>query len=413
MRRVVITGIGTINPVGTGIEETWKSLTAGLSGIGPITKFDTSEFRSRIAGEVKGFKPEDYLEPKEIKRTDLFVQFALTATQMALRDAGLSIGHSCYDPTRVGVILGTGLGGLVTLEKNHKMLLERGPDRISPFLIPMMIANMAPGQVAIAAGAKGPNACIVTACASGTHAVGDSFKLIQQGAADAMITGGTEGSITPLMLAGFCNMKALSEQNDEPRKASRPFEKSRDGFVVAEGAGILILEELEQAKKRRAPIYCEIVGYGHTGDAYHITAPSPGGEGAANCMKMALEDAGVSPDQIDYINAHGTSTQFNDLCETQAIKAVFNSYSNQVMVSSTKSMTGHLLGAAGAVEAIFSALTIQRGIIPPTINYDEPDPECDLDYVPNEAREKKVTYVLSNSFGFGGTNGTLLFKRFE
>jgi 3-oxoacyl-[acyl-carrier-protein] synthase II len=332
---------------------------------------------------------------------------------MALEDASFSADSEYYDPTRVGVVLGTGLGGLVTLEKNHQILLEKGPGKISPFLIPMMIANMAPGQIAIAAGAKGPNACVVTACASGTHAVGDSLKLIQQGAADAVITGGTEGSITPLMLGGFCNMKALTEQNDEPEKASRPFEKNRDGFVVAEGAGILILEELERAKKRGAKIYCEVVGYGRTGDAYHITAPSPGGEGAAQCMKMALDDAKISPDQIDYINAHGTSTPFNDLCETQAVRSVFNSHSDNLMISSTKSMTGHLLGAAGAVEAIFTALAIQHSVLPPTINYDTPDPECDLDYVPNEAREGEVMYALSNSFGFGGTNGTLVFKRFE
>jgi len=412
MRRVVVTGMGTLNPVGTGLAETWEALTAGTSGIDYITKFDAGAYRSRVAGEVKGFKPEDYLEPKDIKRTDLFVQFGLAATNMALEHAGFSVGNG-YDPSRVGVVLGTGLGGLVTLEKNHKILLDKGPQKISPFLIPMMIANIAPGQIAIAAGAKGPNSCVVTACASGTHAVGDAFKLIQQGSADAMITGGTEGSITPLMLGGFCNMKALTEHNEAPQKASRPFEKDRDGFVVAEGAGILILEELEKAKKRGANIYCEIVGYGHSGDAYHITAPSPGGEGAAQCMKMALDDAGISAKQIDYINAHGTSTPFNDLCETRAIKTVFNSHSKTVMVSSTKSMTGHLLGAAGAVEAIFTALTIQHGVLPPTINYDTPDPECDLDYVPNEARQKKVTYALSNSFGFGGTNGTLVFKRFE
>ncbi|HOC38413.1 MAG TPA: beta-ketoacyl-ACP synthase II, partial [Thermodesulfobacteriota bacterium] len=364
MRRVVVTGLGTLNPVGTTIPQTWEALTSGKSGIDYNTKFDTTQFRSRIAGEVKGFKPEDYLDAKEIKRTDLFVQFALAATQLALADAGITIGNE-YEPTKVGVILGTGLGGLVTLEKNHKLLLEKGPGKISPFLIPMMIANMAPGQVAIASGAKGPNTCVVTACASGTHAVGDAFKLIQQGAADAMICGGTEGSITPLMLGGFCNMKALSEQNEVPQKASRPFEKNRDGFVVAEGAGILILEELEQAKQRGATIYCEIVGYGRTGDAHHITTPSPGGEGAANCMIMALEDAKITPAQIEYINAHGTSTQFNDLCETQAIKTVFNSHSQKLMISSTKSMTGHLLGAAGAVEAIFTALTLQNQVLPP------------------------------------------------
>ena len=413
MRRVVITGMGTLNPIGTGLKETWESLTAGKSGIDRFTKFDVSEYRSQVGGEVKGFNAQDYLDPKEVKRTDLFVQYGLAATKMAMEDAGIFIGNGDYDATRVGVVLGTGLGGLVTLEKNHQILLEKGPGRISPFLIPMMIANMAPGQIAIAANAKGPNICVVTACASGTHAVGDAFKLIQQGAADAMITGGTEGSITPLSLAGFCNMKALTERNDEPRKASRPFEKDRDGFVMAEGVGILVLEELEQAKKRGAKIYCEIVGYGKTGDAYHMTAPSPGGAGAAQCMKMALDDAQVNPDEVEHINAHGTSTPFNDLCETQAIKTVFNSHSGNLMISATKSMTGHLLGAAGAVEAIFTALTLQNGVLPPTINYDTPDPECDLDYVPNTAREKVVTFALSNSFGFGGTNGTLVFKRFE
>ena len=413
MRRVVVTGMGTLNPVGTGLKETWESLTAGKSGIDRFTKFDVSEYRSQVGGEVKGFDAKNYLDPKEAKRTDLFVQYGLAGTQMAMEDAGLSADNGAYDPNRVGVVLGTGLGGLVTLEKNHKVLLEKGPGRISPFLIPMMIANMAPGQIAIAANAKGPNLCVVTACASGTHAVGDAFKLIQQGAADAMITGGTEGSITPLSLAGFCNMKALTERNDEPQKASRPFEKDRDGFVMAEGVGILILEELEQAKKRGAKIYCEIVGYGKTGDAHHITAPSPGGAGAAQCIKMALDDANINPHQVDYINAHGTSTPFNDLCETQAIKTVFNSHSGNLMISATKSMTGHLLGAAGAVEAIFTALALQNGVLPPTINYDTPDPECDLDYIPYEAREKEVTYAISNSFGFGGTNGTLAFKRFE
>jgi len=412
MRRVVITGVGTLNPVGNGKKESWEALIEGKSGIDHITRFDASGFRSQIAGEVKRFKPEDFLEPKEVKRTDLFVQYALAATKMACEDANFSVGNG-IDPHRVGVIVGTGLGGLVTLERNHKLLLDKGPQKISPFLIPMMIANMAPGQIAISCGAKGPNACVVTACASGTHAIGDAFKLIQQGAADAMITGGTEGSLTPLMLGGFCNMKALTAQNDDPRKASRPFEKNRDGFVVAEGAGLVILEELEMAKKRGAEIYCEIVGYGLTGDAYHIAAPSPDGEGAAECMKMALEDAKVAPEDIDYINAHGTSTPFNDLCETKAMKKVFKEHSKRLMISSTKSMIGHLLGAAGGVEAIFTALSIQSGILPPTINYETPDPECDLDYVPNEAREKEVTYALSNSFGFGGTNATLIFKKFE
>ena len=411
MRRVVITGVGTLNPVGIGKEETWKAVCEGKSGIDYISKFDASGFRSQIAGEVKGFKPENFLEKKEIKRTDIFVQYALAATKMALEDAGFSVENGNAD--RVGVIIGTGFGGLVTLEKNHKILLEKGPEKISPFLIPMMIANMAPGQIAIYCGAKGPNTCVVTACASGTHAIGEAFKVIQQGYADAMICGGTEATITPLMLSGFCNMKAITAKNDEPQKASRPFDKDRDGFIIAEGAGIIILEELEMAKKRGADIYCEVTGYGLNGDAYHITAPAPGGEGAAQCMKMALEDAKIAPDEVDYINAHGTSTPFNDLSETIAIKKVFNEHSKRLMVSSTKSMTGHLLGAAGGVEAILTALTLKTGIIPPTINYETPDPECDLDYVPNKAREKKIKYALSNSFGFGGTNATLVFKKFE
>jgi 3-oxoacyl-[acyl-carrier-protein] synthase II (EC 2.3.1.41) len=329
---------------------------------------------------------------------------------MALEDANFFVGNG--NAERTGVIIGTGLGGLMTLEKNHKILLEKGQDKVSPFLIPMMIPNMAPGQVAIFCGAKGPNTCVVTACASGTHAIGEAFKLIQQGCADAMITGGTEATITPLALSGFCNMKALSAHNDNPKKASRPFDKSRDGFVMAEGSGIIVLEELELAKKRGANIYCEIAGYGLNGDAYHITAPSPGGEGAMQCMKVALEDAKVAPEKIDYINAHGTSTTFNDLCETIAIKKVFKEYSKRLMVSSTKSMTGHPLGAAGGMEAIFTALVIKTGIIPPTINYETVDPECDLDYVPNQAREKKITFALSNSFGFGGTNACLVFKKF-
>ena len=411
MRRVVITGVGPLTPVGIGKQNTWKAICEGKSGIDYITKFDVTGYRSRIAGEVRGFKPEEFLEQKEIKRTDLFVQYAVAATKMALDDATFFVGNG--NAERTGVIIGTGLGGLMTLEKNHKILLEKGQDKVSPFLIPMMIPNMAPGQVAIFCGAKGPNTCVVTACASGTHAIGEAFKVIQQGCADAMITGGTEATITPLALSGFCNMKATSARNDDPKKASRPFDKGRDGFVMAEGAGIVILEELELAKKRGANIYCEIVGYGLNGDAYHITAPSPGGEGAAQCMKVALEDAKVAPEKINYINAHGTSTPFNDLCETIAIKKVFNEHSKRLMVSSTKSMTGHPLGAAGGMEAIFTALAIKTGVIPPTINYEIRDPECDLDYVPNHAREGNIAYALSNSFGFGGTNACLVFKKFE
>lgn len=411
MRRVVITGVGTLNPLAIGTEETWKAVTGGKSGIDYITRFDATGYRSRIAGEVRGFDPEEYIEPKEVKRTDLFAQYALAATKMALEDAHFSVNNG--NAHRVGVVIGTGLGGLVTLEKNHKILLEKGHHKVSPFMIPMMIANMAPGQIAIFAGAKGPNTCVVTACASGTHAIGDAFKIIQQGCADAMITGGTEATITPLTLSGFCNMKATTAFNDDPKKASRPFDKNRDGFVLSEGAGIVILEELELAKKRGAKIYCEIVGYGLNGDAYHITAPSPDAEGAVECMKMALGDAKIAPHEVDYINAHGTSTPFNDLCESIAIKKLFQEHSRRLMVSSTKSMTGHLLGAAGGLEAIFTALTIKTGVIPPTINYETPDPECDLDYVPNKAREKRVAYALSNSFGFGGTNACLAFKRFE
>jgi len=411
MRRVVITGLGTVNPVAIGIKNTWDAITAGKSGVDYITKFDATEFTSQVAGEVKGFDPKEFLDAKEIKRTDLFVQYALAATKMAREDAGISTING--NAHRVGVILGTGLGGLETLEKNYKLLLEKGPGKVSPFMIPMMIANMGPGQVAIAAGAKGPNACVVTACASGTHAVGEAFQMIQQGYADAMITGGTESTITPLALAGFCKMRALTTHNNEPQKASRPFDKNRDGFIISEGAGIIILEELEEAKKRGAKIYCEIIGYGLSGDAYHITAPSPEGEGGEQCIKTALDDAKINPEEIDYINAHGTSTYFNDLCETLAIKKVFKEHCQRLMISSTKSMTGHLLGAAGGVEAIFAALAIKNGVVPPTINYETPDPECDLDYVPNEARNKNITYALSNSFGFGGTNATLVFKKFK
>ena len=411
MRRVVVTGLGTVNPLGIGKQDTWEKICEGRSGVDYITRFDVSGYRSQVAGEVKGFSPDKFLGAKEIKHTDLFVQYAIAATKMTLEDAGFSVENGCSD--RVGVIIGTGFGGLATLEKNHKILMEKGPGKISPFLIPMMIANMAPGQVAISCGAKGPNTCIVTACASGTHAIGEAFKLIQQGYADAMITGGTEATITPLMLSGFCNMKAVTARNDEPQKASRPFDKNRDGFVIAEGAGTITLEEMGMAKKRGAKIYCEIIGYGLTGDAYHITAPSPGGEGAVQCMKMALEDARIAPEEVDYINAHGTSTPFNDYSETIAIKKVFHEHCEHLMVSSTKSMTGHLLGAAGGIEAIFTALSLKNDVIPPTINYENPDPDCDLDYVPNEARDRKIKFALSNSFGFGGTNATLVFKKFE
>jgi 3-oxoacyl-[acyl-carrier-protein] synthase II len=376
-----------------------------------LTRFDLNGFETKIAGEVKGFNAEAYVEKKEIKKMDLFIQYALAATKEALEDSQLKITPEHCD--RIGVIVGTGLGGLPTIEKYHQILLERGPSRISPFFIPMLIANMASGQIAIQFGAKGPNTCIVTACATGAHCIGDAFRAILYGDADAVITGGTEANITPLTISGFNAMKALSTRNEEPQKACRPFEKNRDGFVVGEGSGILILEELEFALKRNAKIYGEIIGYGYSGDAYHITAPPPDGEGAARCMRMAIQDAGLKPEDVDYINAHGTSTPLNDLTETIAIKTVFGEHARKVCVSSTKSMTGHLLGAAGSTEAIFALLAIRDGIIPPTINYDVPDPECDLDYVPNRARHQSLNVTMSNAFGFGGTNATLIFRKFS
>jgi 3-oxoacyl-[acyl-carrier-protein] synthase II len=406
-----VTGVGLVIPTGIGTETVWKNICEGRSGIGPLTRFDPNGFETKIAGEVKGFNPEAYIEKKEIKKMDLFVQYALAATREALEDSQLKITPENCD--RTGVIVGTGLGGLPTLEKYHQILLEKGPSRISPFFIPMLIANLASGQIAIHFGAKGPNTCVVTACATGAHCIGDAFRAIVYGDAEAIIAGGTEANISPLSIAGFNAMKALSTRNEEPEKACRPFEKNRDGFVVAEGAGILILEELEFALKRGAKIYGELIGYGYTGDAYHITAPSPEGEGAARCMRMAIKDAGLRPEDIDYINAHGTSTPLNDLTETQAIKTVFGEHAKKVAISATKSMTGHLLGAAGSTEAIFSLLAIRDGIIPPTINYDVPDPECDLDYVPNVARRQTLTVVMSNAFGFGGTNATLVIRKFS
>ena len=410
-RRVVITGAGLVTPTGIGTETVWKNICEGRSGIGPLTRFDPNGFETKIAGEVKGFNPELYIDKKEIKRMDLFVQYAIAATKEALEDAQLNIAPENCE--QIGVIVGTGLGGLPTLEKYHKVLLEKGPGRISPFFIPMLIANLASGQIAIQFGPKGPNTCVVTACATGAHCIGDAFRAIVYGDAEAIIAGGAEANITPLTVAGFNAMKALSTRNEEPEKACRPFEKNRDGFVVAEGAGILILEELQFALKRNAKIYGELIGYGYTGDAYHITAPSPHGEGAVRCMRMAIKDAGLKPEDVDYINAHGTSTTLNDLTETQAIKTVFGEYAKKVAISATKSMTGHLLGAAGSTEAIFSLLAIRDSIIPPTINYDVPDPECDLDYVPNVARRQPLTVVMSNAFGFGGTNATLVFRKFS
>jgi len=410
-RRVVVTGVGLVLPTGIGTETAWKNICEGRSGIGPLTRFDPSGLETRIAGEVKGFNPEACIEKKEVKKMDLFIQYALAATKEAAEDAQLKITPENCE--RIGVIVGTGLGGLPTIEKYHQILLEKGPSRVSPFFIPMLIANLASGHIAIHFGAKGPNTCVVTACATGAHCIGDAFRAIVYGDADAIIAGGTEANITPLTVAGFNAMKALSTRNEEPEKACRPFEKNRDGFVVAEGAGILIVEELEFALKRGAKIYGELIGYGYTGDAYHITAPPPEGEGAARCMRMAIKDAGLRPEEIDYINAHGTSTPLNDLTETQAIKTVFGEHAKKVAISATKSMTGHLLGAAGSTEAIFTLLAIRDGIIPPTINYEVPDPECDLDYVPNVARRQPLTVAMSNAFGFGGTNATLIFRKFS
>jgi 3-oxoacyl-[acyl-carrier-protein] synthase II len=409
-RRVVITGAGMITPLGIGVEQSWEGLLAGRSGIRKITQFDAANFPTRIAGEVTGFNPEEYIEPKEIKKMDRFIHLALAAAQMAMKDSGLKITDE--NAERAGVIIGSGIGGLRSIEHYHSVLLEKGPRRITPFFIPMLVVNLAAGQISIRFGAKGPNSAVVTACATGSHAIGDAFKIIQRGDADAMIAGGTEAVITPLGIGGFNAMKALSTRNDEPEKASRPFDMDRDGFVMGEGAGVVILESLEAALERGAGIYAEIVGYGMAADAYHITSPSPNGEGAARCMKMALKDAGVDPGVVNYINAHGTSTKAGDEIETSAIKTVFGEYAYRIPVTSTKSMTGHLLGAAGGVESVFSVLSIRDDIIPPTINLDTPDPECDLDYVPNQARRTSVDYALSNSFGFGGTNACLLFKKF-
>jgi 3-oxoacyl-[acyl-carrier-protein] synthase II len=409
-KRVVVTGLGLVTPVGIGVQESWEALCQGKSGIGPITRFDASGYRTRIAGEVKGFNSEDFVPQKMIRRLDVFIHYALAAARMALEQARLQITPEIAP--LVGVITGSGLGGLRTIEETHKILLSRGPDRISPFFIPMIIANMAPGQIAIQFGAKGPNLSLETACAAGAHAIGDSFKLIQRGAAKVMFCGGVESVITPLAVGGFNAMRALSTRNDAPEKASRPFDRDRDGFVIGEGGGIMLLEDLEFALERGASILGEIVGYGLTGDAYHMTAPSPDGDGAIRCLQMALEDAGLAPQEVQYINAHGTSTDLNDVAETKAIKAVFGEHSAQLAISSTKSMTGHLLGGAGGVEAVISVLALQHGMIPPTINYETPDPDCDLDYVPNQARKADLTCVLSNSFGFGGTNAVLIFKKY-
>jgi 3-oxoacyl-[acyl-carrier-protein] synthase II len=406
-----VTGIGAITPLGIGAEKSWKACLAGRSGLGPITKYDSAGTKTQIAGEVKEFDGSLYVDKKELKKMDLFIQYAVACAKMALEDSGYEIPESAAD--RVGISIGAGLGGLPEIEAQHKNLLEAGARRVSPFFIPSVIVNLAPGYVSIYTGAKGPNLSIVTACATGAHSIGEAAHVIRRGDAEVMIAGGVESTITPLAVGGFNAMRALSTRNAEPERASRPFDKDRDGFVMGEGGAVLILEDLDHARKRTARIYAEVVGYGVTADAYHITAPDPQGDGAARCMAMALRSAGVTPDQVDYINAHGTSTPFNDYYETLAIKRVFGERAKSVWVSSTKSMTGHLLGAAGSVEGVFSVLALRDRVAPPTINYETPDPECDLDYVPNQAREGEIDCVLSNSFGFGGTNASLLFRKFE
>lgn len=413
--RVVITGVGAITPVGNTAHETWQNLVRGVSGTGRLTQIPdsiSSKFGSRVSAEVKNFEAAKYIPAKLIKKTDIFVQFGLAATKMALEDARFDMAKE--NPEEIGVLVGSGIGGLRIIEEQHKVFLEKGPERISPFLIPMLIVNMAPGQISIQYGLKGPNNCVATACATGSHAIGDAFKIIQRGEAIAMIAGGTESCITPLGFGGFDAMKALSTHNEAPETASRPFDATRNGFVMGEGCGILILEELQHALNRNAKIYAEIVGYGMTSDAVHMTAPDPTGEGASRCMIRAMQDAVVKPEDVDYVNAHGTSTPLNDKVETMAIKKAFGEeQAKKIMVSSTKSMTGHLLGAAGGVEAMVCALAIKEGIVPPTINHHQPDPECDLDYVPNQARQARIRVALSNSLGFGGHNATIAFRRFE
>ena len=404
-----MTGQGVVCPLGNTVEEFWKRLIAGESGIGPVTRFDAAGYDTRIGGEVRGFKPEDFMDRKDIRRTDLFVQYAVAASAQALNQAAVRDG--AVDPDRFGVIVGSGIGGISTFEDQHRVLLEKGPNRVSPFFIPMMISDMASGQVSILFGAKGPNYCTVSACSSGAHAVGEAFRIIQNSEADVMIAGGAEAPVTPISFAGFCSMKAMSTRNDCPTRASRPFDSQRDGFVMGEGAGILILEELEHAKKRGAAILAEVVGYGATGDAHHMTAPAPEGEGAARAMRAAINDSGLPLREFGYVNAHGTSTPLNDKFETQAIKSVFGEHAHRVAVSSTKSMTGHLLGAAGGLETIICVLALERQVLPPTINYEHPDPDCDLDYVPNTARSVEVRAALSNSLGFGGHNVTLALSR--
>lgn len=408
-KRVVVTGMGAITPLATGVEASWQKLCQGKSGVAKISKFDASAFKTQIAAEVKDFNPEDFMDRKKIRRTDPFIHYALAAAQMALEDSKLTINSA--NASRVGVIVGTCAGGMMTYERNLVALQTGGAEKVSPFFIPGFIANMAAGEISMSFGAKGPGKCVVTACATGTHCIGDALRLIQYGEADAVIAGGTDSYIIPVAIAGLDKMRAISRRNDQPEKASRPFDKDRDGFVLGEGAGIVILEDMEMALNRGAKIYAEVLGYGSNIDGYHVTEPD--WENQARCIELALKDAGISVNDVDYINAHGTSTVLNDICETRAIKAALGEHSKRVPVSSNKSMIGHLLGAAGVVEAIFTILTIRDGIIPPTINYETPDPECDLDYVPNVARRAQVNIALSNSFGFGGANAVLIFKKFE
>lgn len=408
-RRVVVTGIGLVSPLAVGTAATWEGLVAGRSGIGPITHFDTANFPCRIAGEVPDFEPLDFVDKKDLKKTDRFIQFALAASQFALDDSGLVIDDSSRD--RVGVLIGSGIGGLPLIEEMHTTLLERGPGRISPFFIPGLIVNMAAGQVSIRFGARGPNSAVCTACTTGLHAIGDAYRLIQRGDADAMIAGGTEGVITPLAIGGFSSMRALSTRNDEPEKASRPWDRDRDGFVIAEGAGIVVIEEMWSAIRRGAPLYAEIVGYGMSADAYHISAPHPEGDGAAAVMRHALDDADLAPESIGYINAHGTSTTLGDLAEVKAVHRVFGEHAGKLAISSTKSATGHLLGAAGGLETGVLALALHNQKLPPTLNHDHPGEDCDLDFVPHRARDVELEYALTNSFGFGGTNGALILRR--
>jgi len=409
-RRVVVTGIGLVSPLGTGTDKTWQALLRGENGIAGLTRFDVSRYSTRFGGEVKDFDPLVFIDRKEVRKMDLFTRFAMAAAELAVADAG--IPRADLQSDRAGTYVGSGIGGLGSIEENHKVLLEKGPDRVSPFFLIQTIINEASGQISIRFGAKGPNCANVTACSTGTHAIGDSFRMIARGDADIMITGGAEAPLTPLSLAGFTAIKALSGRNDDPAKASRPFDAKRDGFVMSEGAGVLILEELGRALRREARIYAEVVGYGMTSDAFHVAAPAPDGDGAIRVMRRAIEDAGVPPDEVQYINAHGTSTELNDKTETMAIKAVFGDQARRLAVNSTKSMTGHLLGAAGGIEAGITALALLHQIMPPTINYEFPDPECDLDYVPNAARKAEIVHALSNSFGFGGTNACLVLKRF-